>query len=139
MERLTYVTENGEVLFHPADLPDDEGMTITQLAENGRYKDLEEIAERLANREQAEEQGFPLRLPYPLGTEYIYFVNEKDMDVYELDAKKIEVSMMPISKKVLYTVDCFEILFEDFGKIVFLTREEAEAKLKEMEGESDVL
>ena len=62
MERLTYVTENGEVLFHPADLPDDEGMTITQLAENGRYKDLEEIAERLANREQAEEQGLLLRL-----------------------------------------------------------------------------
>lgn len=25
MERLTYVAENGEVLFHPADLPDDEG------------------------------------------------------------------------------------------------------------------
>lgn len=139
MERLTYVAENGEVLFHPADLPDDEGITITQLAKDGRYKALEEIAERLANREQAEEQGFLLRLPYPLETEYIYFVDEKDMDVYELDAKKIEVSMMPISKKILYTVDYIEILFEDFGKIVFLTREEAEAKLKEMEGESDVL
>lgn len=56
MERLTYVAENGEVLFHPADLPDDEGITITQLAKDGRYKALEEIAERLANREQAEEQ-----------------------------------------------------------------------------------
>lgn len=67
MERLTYVTENGEVLFHPADLPDDEGMTITQLAENGRYKDLEEIAERLANKEQAEEQGLLLRLPCKVG------------------------------------------------------------------------
>ena len=54
MERLTYVAENGEVLFHPADLPDDEGITITQLAKDGRYKALEEIAERLANREQAE-------------------------------------------------------------------------------------
>nr|DAG24361.1 MAG TPA: hypothetical protein [Caudoviricetes sp.] len=137
MERLTYVAENGEVLFHPADLPDDEGITITQLAKDGRYKALEEIAERLANREQAEEQGFLLRLPYPLETEYIYFVDEKDMDVYELDAKKIEVSMMPISKKILYTVDYIEILFEDFGKIVFLTREEAEAKLKEMEEASD--
>lgn len=42
--------------------------------------------------------------------------------------------MMPISKKVLYTVDYFEFLFEDFGKIVFLTRAEAEAKLAEMEG-----
>lgn len=52
MERLTYVAENGEVLFHPADLPDDEEITITQLAKDGRYKALEEIAERLANREQ---------------------------------------------------------------------------------------
>ena len=55
MERLTYVTENGEVLFHPEDLPDDEGMTITQLAEDTRFDALEEIAERLASGEQAEE------------------------------------------------------------------------------------
>ena len=92
--------------------------------------------EKLAAYEDAEEQGLLLRLPYPLGTEYIYFVDEKDMDVYELDAEKIEASMMPISKKILYTIDCFEILFEDFGKIVFLTREEAEAKLKEMENQN---
>lgn len=57
MERLTFVTEEGEVLFHPEDLPDDEGLTITQLAEDGRFDALEVIAERLANREQAEEQG----------------------------------------------------------------------------------
>lgn len=38
MERLTYVTEKGEILFHPKDLPDDEGMTITQLAEDGRLR-----------------------------------------------------------------------------------------------------
>lgn len=31
MERLTYVAENGEVLFHPADLPDDEGITLPNL------------------------------------------------------------------------------------------------------------
>lgn len=87
--------------------------------------------------QQLDKQGLLLRLPYPLGTEYIYFVDEKDMDVHELDAEKIEVSMMPISKKVLYTVDCFEILFEDFGKIVFLTRDKAEAKLKELRGGED--
>lgn len=96
-------------------------------------EEIDAVYRKLKDYEDAEEQGLLLRLPYPLGTEYIYFVDEKDMDVYELDAEKIEVSMMPISKKVLYTVDCFEILFEDFGKIVFLTREEAEAKLKEME------
>lgn len=97
-------------------------------------KDIDDLPyyKKLAAYEDAEEQGLLVRLPYPLGTEYIYFVDEKDMDVYELDATKIEVSMMQISKKILYTVDYFEILFEDFGKIAFLTRDEAEAKLKEM-------
>lgn len=98
-------------------------------------EEVDAVYRKLKEYEDAEEQGLLLRLPYPLGTEYIYFVDEKDMDVYELDAKKIEASMMPISKKILYTIDDFEILFEDFGKIVFLTREEAEAKLKEMEEE----
>ena len=99
-------------------------------------EEIDAVYRKLKEYEDAEEQGLLLRLPYPLGTEYIYFVDEKDMDVYELDAKKIEASMMPISKKILYTIDYFEILFEDFGKIVFLTRAEAEAKLKEMGEES---
>lgn len=73
-----------------------------------------------------------LRLPYPLGTEYIYFVDIKDRKVYKLDAEKIEVNMTPISKKILYTVDGYEFLFEDFEKAIFLTREEAEVRLKEL-------
>ena len=89
--------------------------------------------EKLAAYEDAEEQGRSLQLPYPLGTQLIYFVDDKDMEIYELDACTIEVSKTPVSQKVLYTIDCFEFLLEDFGKIVFLTREEAEAKLKEME------
>lgn len=116
MERLTYRTELGVSI------------------DKRECDYISNALEKLAEYEDLEEQGLLLRLPYPLGTEYIYFVDEKDMDVYELDAGKIEVSMMPISKKVLYTVDCFEILFEDFEKIVFLTREEAEAKLKELKG-----
>ena len=40
MERLTYVTEDGEILFHTEDLPEDEGMTIRQLAEDERYVKL---------------------------------------------------------------------------------------------------
>lgn len=98
---------------------------------------LADCLTKFKDYQQLDKQGLLLRLPYPLGTEYIYFVDEKDMDVHELDAEKIEVSMMPISKKVLYTVDCFEIFFEDFGKIVFLTRDEAEAKLKELRGNND--
>ena len=56
MERLTYVTEDGEVLFHPEDPPDDEGVTITQLAEAGLFNALETIAQRLAACEQGLER-----------------------------------------------------------------------------------
>lgn len=142
MERLTYVTENGEVLFHPADLPDDEGMTITQLAENGRYKDLEEIAERLASKEQVEEQGLPLKSPCKVGDTVYAFLSTCNYFT-ECQINKIELKptlygntcyfLEPIGHRgCLYR--CFE---DDFGKTVFLTKEEAEAKLKEMEGSHD--
>ena len=103
---------------------------------NPHYTNCEEgycAMEKLAAYEDTEEQGRSLQLPYPLGTQFIYFVDDKDMEIYELDAWKIEVSKTLVRQKVLYTIDCFEFLLEDFGKIVFLTREEAEAKLKEME------
>lgn len=128
MERLTYVAENGEVLFHPADLPDDEGITITQLAKDGRYKALEEIAERLANREQAEEQGLLLRLPCKVGS-----------NIYRITDDGVEVAVcreMTVADKEMYIESvtlCDWISFDEIGKSVFLTREEAEAKLKEME------
>lgn len=128
MERLTYVAENGEVLFHPADLPDDEGITITQLAKDGRYKALEEIAERLANREQAEEQGLLLRLPFKVGS-----------NIYRITDDGVEVAVcreMTVTDKEMYIESvtlCDWISFDEIGKSVFLTRDEAEAKLKAME------
>lgn len=150
MERLTFVTEDGEVLFHPEDLPDDEGVTITQLAVARRFRALETIAERLANREQAEEQGLLLRLPCKVGdTVYVitspfnvfddieYDENMKD-EVYEAYVSSVSFyesgEQYRIYAKVTnhfigaYFREC------DFGKTVFLTEAEAEAKLTEMEG-----
>ena len=150
MERLTFVTEDGEVLFHPEDLPDDEGVTITQLAVARRFRALETIAERLANREQAEEQGLLLRLPCKVGdTVFVvtspfnvfddieYDENMKD-EVYEAYVSSVSFyesgEQYRIYAKVTnhfigaYFREC------DFGKTVFLTKEEAEAKLAEMEG-----
>lgn len=97
----------------------------------------QKMIDKLAEYEDAEEQGLLLRLPYPLGTEHIYFADENDMDVYRLDAEKIEVHMMPISRKVMYTIDCFEFFIEDFGKIVFLTESEAKQALAQMKGDQD--
>ena len=118
MERLTYVAENGEVLFHPADLPDDEGITITQLAKDGRYKALEEIAERLANSENFIE---------PCTVETIFLGNYRDRNGNWCNMAEIHYDRD----------DCpyvsTEIYFTDIGETVFITETEAEAKLKEME------
>jgi hypothetical protein len=164
MERLTYVAENGEVLFHPADLPDDEGITITQLAKDGRYKALEEIAERLANREQAEEQGLLLRLPckeaYSQSGDNVYLIYEDEI----VECVHCGLSIDPVIGKGVIALATDEDIFpyrnpdpehdldptdwcnnatdievREIGNTLFFTREEAEAKLKEMEGESDVL
>lgn len=150
MERLTFVTEDGEVLFHPEDLPDDEGVTITQLAVARRFRALETIAERLANMEQAEEQGLLMRLLCKVGdTVYVvtspfnvfddieYDENMKD-EVYEAYVSSVSFyesgEQYRIYSKVTnhfigaYFREC------DFGKTVFFTQAEAEAKLAEMEG-----
>ena len=150
MERLTFVTEDGEVLFHPEDLPNDEGVTITQLAVARRFRALETIAGRLANREQAEEQGMLLRLPCKVG-DTVWVVtspfNVFDDIEYDEDMKD-EVYEAFISSVTFYKDDEQYRIYAkatnqfigayfrecDFGKTVFLTRAEAEAKLAEMEG-----
>lgn len=142
MERLTYVAENGEVLFHPADLPDDEGITITQLAKDGRYKALEEIAEKLANREQAEEQGLLLRLPCKVGDK-VYQISENFIEPCTVETIFLENyrdgngNWCNMAEIHYDRDDCpyvsTEIYFTDIGETVFITETEAEAKLKEME------
>lgn len=103
-----------------------------QCGENSyAYKGL--LLEALGKYEDLEEQGRLLRLPFSLESECIYVVEKYGMKIYKLDAEKIEISKMPISNDILYEIDGFELTFLDFGEIAFLTREEAEAKLKEME------
>lgn len=52
MGRITFVDEDGTVLFTHKDYPKDEGVSITTLAEDEQFDFLEEIAGRLASREQ---------------------------------------------------------------------------------------
>lgn len=95
---------------------------------------IAQALKKLQEYENKEEDGLLIELPYPLETEHIYFADENDIDVYKLDAEKIEVHMMPISKKIMYTIDCYEFFIEDFGKIVFLTEAEAEEALTRIGG-----
>ena len=89
MERLTYVTENGEILFHPEDLPEDEGVTIRKLADAERWKALDQIAEKLANMEQKEEQGILVRLPCKVG-DTVYTLSYRYDCKYDYDCKAFQ-------------------------------------------------
>lgn len=119
-----------------------------------KYKPLKmskaEMAKEIREWRNAEEQGFLLRLPCKVGdTVYVvtspfnvfddieYDENMKD-EVYEAYVSSVSFyesgEQYRIYAKVTnhfigaYFREC------DFGKTVFLTREEAEAKLAEMEG-----
>ena len=79
---------------------------------------LEKALEKLADYEDLEEQGLLVRLPCKVGTEVYYILG--------------------IPNKTPCTIDkcVFELLdVHKIGKSLFLTREEAEKKLKELKNE----
>ena len=91
------------------------------------------LRERLNEYENLEEQGLLLRLPCPIGTT-VYNTTLWD-DVTE----KAEVNgetLYRILHKHKVSKSTFSLGdFYNFGKTVFLTKEEAEQKLKEMESD----
>ena len=92
MERLTFVDEDGKVLFeNPSGFPEDIGFTIRELAENEEWEALDNIAQRLANCEQRlkyykdlEEQGKLLKLPCVVG-DTVYVLAECENIPTQLD------------------------------------------------------
>ena len=91
-------------------------------------KTIDDVIDKLAQYEELEEQGRLIKLPCKVG-DTIYGLH-KAM-VCELDAETIGISKMP-SGETLYLIDGWELDKGDFGKTVFLTKAEAEQKLKEM-------
>lgn len=136
MERLTKVSAVGEHLprkplnlIHKSDLSE---------------SNLTEILEKLGKYEDAEEQGLLLRLPCKPRSEVFLICNRythcsfEDVSFEESSCEGCEYDCD--SRKELYihrnsSVDIEWITrnLNKFGKTVFLTKEEAEAKLAEME------
>ena len=98
--------------------------------------------DRLAEYEDAEEQGLLVRLPCKVG-DTVYVMGQYTADFaeftvvsfivcYNIDNKRIEKQFMAKNFKSELTVAFME---ENIGKWVFLTRAEAEKKLKELKGE----
>lgn len=146
MERLTTRNIAGVAVYKNPFECERCGETIWRLPDYGNGS----TTEKLAAYEDAEEQGLLLRLPCKVGdTVYVvtspfnvfddieYDENMKD-EVYEAYVSSVSFyesgEQYRIYAKVTnhfigaYFREC------DFGKTVFLTKEEAEAKLAEMEG-----
>lgn len=118
MERLTERIDN---------VPDGEsGVWV-------KNHDYVSAAEKLADYEDLEEQGRLVKLPCNVGdTVYVISMGK----IISLVVK--EISMFYVKNEKIINVKCqnadiFRNYVErEFGRVVFLTKEEAEAKLKEL-------
>ena len=95
------------------------------------------VFEKLAEYEDLEEQGLLVRLPCKVGTE-VFAILSRDSHCTKCQIKKIEIRPT-IFGKICYFAEpvaqrgcCFRYFDTEFGKVIFLTREEAEKKLEEM-------
>lgn len=97
-------------------------------------EEIDVVYRKLKDYEDAEEQGLLLRLPCKVG-DIVYKVNKASKKISKHRVLKIEI------EKMEGTDFTTQIWFENydftfahrFGEVIFFTREEAEAKLKEME------
>lgn len=89
---------------------------------DGCYEMMDNCLHKLAEYEDAEEQGELLRLPCKVGTQ-----------VWKI--KKCFGGGRIPNWHEIYNVNFALELLSDFGKTVFLTKEEAEQALAEMKGE----
>ena len=137
MERLTNIGSNGEIW-------------ITDNDETRRIGRKESAYKKLAQYEDLEEQGLLLRLPCGIGAD-IYFIPSKTNyklnilqgypeinRVYHQNVERITFTpnglYLECDKDIEYATD--HILIDKFYKETwFLSQEEAEKKLKEMESD----
>ena len=106
--------------------------------EDSRVKSLKK---KLKEYKDLEEQGLLLRLPCKVG-DTVYRVNAGakepviKMRVLQVNYKQLREDRIIIRIDAMNDNDMGEscYLLEDFGKNVFITKSEAEAKLKELEG-----
>lgn len=103
-------------------------------------KEHEQLAnwlEELKSYKDLEEQGLLVRLPCKVGTEVFCFF-PGDSHYTKCQIKKIEIcssifgNICYLAESVEQRGRCCRYFDNEFGKFLFLTREEAEKKLEEM-------
>ena len=137
MERLTerYVPNNEKKGIAGIKVFESENKIPLVKVLSGEY--LYSAIEKLATYEDLEEQGLFVRLPCKVGTEV--FVIFPGINHYaKCQIKKIEIKLN-IFEKICYFIEpvvrrgqYLKYFNNEFGETIFLTREEAEKKLKEI-------
>ena len=122
-----YENLNGINALETADI------SLSFIKEYWEHRQVKEYLEELKRYRDLEEQGLLLRLPCPIGTT-VYNITWWDcvQEKVKVDGKTFyrTVHKHKVSKSTFSLLD-----ISDFGKTVFLTQEEAEQKLKEMEND----
>ena len=102
------------------------------------YNDFQKMAQKLAEYEDLEAQGLLLRLPCKVGdTVYVKMDSYCDIQYAEAEVRDF-THFTSCGFCVFVTSKHFDkqnVPFSEFGKTVFLTKAEAERKLKEMESD----
>ena len=97
---------------------------------------LEKCLRKLAEYEDAEEQGLLFRLPFKEGTTVYSIANNGEIYIVKATRElRIVNGVLHIICEGYSYSDL--VSYDDVGKIVFLTLAEAKQKLKEMESESE--
>lgn len=124
MERLTRRSANGTGVYAT---PSREPVKW----ENNRHN----VLQKLADYEDLEEQGRLVILPCKIGTE-VYDIAWWD-DVQEKIVVKGKTYYRTVHKHKVTKLPFTYSDIDNFGKTIFLTKSEAEAKLKELRGGKD--
>lgn len=119
MERLTE-RKNGTAMIEGCGSNCKYGFEYCRKEDWENCKTIEDVIDKLADYEDLEEQGRLIKLPCKVG-DSIYSVIEDGLTIIELK----------------FSLDFYVRRKNDIGKTVFLTKSEAEAKLKELRGEKD--
>lgn len=139
MERLTFRTELGVSIDKEEDCPTCSICCNCDIPPR-KCKYISDALEKLADYEDLEEQGRLLKLPCKVG-DTVYGINT-DRNI--VSALKI-ISVKIYSYAIYFDYQLIDGIYKnivsfadaDIGKTVFLTKSEAEAKLKKLRGGND--
>ena len=140
MERLTDRNADGNY-FYPKCFEKCDGLGASRKCDNCEI--TTSICEKLGKYEDLEEQGRLIKLPCKVGDKIFLDVAGFGKDIDKFTVKDFHLDCFEDGETILFCdyesndkTLSGQIDVTEFGKTVFLTKAEAEAKLKELRGEN---